>query len=142
MLQMRNNWTLIDSDCMQCEKQVDNHTFKLVEVVWLDTVGDDPRAENAKDEFDNYVVRAAEIDIDLVSKRDIECAISSFGYESIENLMDSYGEATAENMYPLLAEMLFESDPYGSTPISTTVSWADAEAIIQKIIDDDEEKIV
>lgn len=142
MLEMRNGWELIDSDCMQCQKQVNAHTFKLMEVVWLDTVGDDPRAENAKDEFDNYVVRAAEIDIDLVSKRDIECAISSFGYESIENLMDSYGEATAENMYPLLAEMLFESDPYGSTPISNTVSWADAEAIIQKIIDDDEEKIV
>ena len=137
MLEMRNDWKLIDSDCMQCQKQVDAHTFKLMEVVWLDTVGDDPRAENAKDEFDNYVVRATEIDIDLVSKRDIECAISSFGYESIENLMDSYGETTAENMYPLLAEMLFESDPYGSTSISNTVSWADAEAIIQKIIDED-----
>lgn len=142
MLEMRNGWELIDSDCMQCQKQVNTHTFKLMEVVWLDTVGDNPRAENAKDEFDNYVVRAAEIDIDLVSKRDIECAISSFGYESVENLMDSYGETTAENIYSLLAEMLFESDPYGSTPISNTVSWADAEAIIQKIIDDDEEKIV
>ncbi len=141
MLEMRNGWELIDSDCMQCQKQVNAHTFKLMEVVWLDTVGDDSRAENAKDEFDNYVVRAAEIDIDLVSKRDIECSISSFGYESIDNLMDSYGETTAENMYPLLAEMLFESDPYGSTPISNTVSWADAEEVIQKIIDD-EEKIV
>lgn len=139
MLEMRNDWKLIDIDCMQCQKQVNAHTFKLMEVVWLDTVGDDPRAENAKDEFDNYVVRAAEIDIDLVSKRDIECAISSFGYESIENLMDSYGETTAENIYSLLAEMLFESDPYGSAPISNTVSWADAEVIIQKIIDDEEE---
>lgn len=139
MLEMRNGWELIDSDCMQCEKQVNAHTFKLMEVVWLDTVSDDPRAENAKDEFDNYVVRATEIDIDLVSKRDIECAISSFGYESIENLMDSYGETTAENVYSLLAEMLFESDPYGSTPISNTVSWADAEEIIQMIIDDEEE---
>lgn len=141
-MEMRNGWELIDSDCMQCQKQMDAHTFKLMEVVWLDTVGDDPRAENAKDEFDNYVVRAAEIDIDLVSKRDIECAISSFGYESVESLMDSYGETTAENIYSLLAEMLFESDPYGSTPISNTVSWADAEEIIQKIIDDDEGKIV
>lgn len=141
MLEMRNGWELIDSDCMQCEKQVNNHTFKLMEVVWLDTVGDDSRAENAKDEFDNYVVRAAEIDIDLVSKRDIECAISSFGYESVESLMDSYSETTAENIYSLLAEMLFESDLYGSTPISNTVSWADAEAIIQKIIDDEEEII-
>ena len=138
MLEMKNNWTLIDSDCMQCEKQVDNHTFKLVEVVWLDTVGDDPRAENAKDEFDNYVVRADEIDINSVSKRDIECAISSFGYESIESVMDSYGVTAAENIFPMLAEMLFESDPYGSTPISNTVSWADAAAIIQKIVNEEE----
>lgn len=137
MLEMRNDWKLIDSDCMQCQKQVDNHTFKLMEVVWLDTVGDDPRAENAKNEFDNYVVRAAEIDINLVPKRDIERAISSFGYESVESLMDSYSETTAENIYSMLAEMLFESDPYGSTPISNTVSWADAETIIQKIIDED-----
>ncbi len=138
MLEIKNGWELIDSDCMQCEKQVDNHTFKLVEVVWLDTVGDDPRAENAKDEFDNYVVRAAEIDINSVSKRDIERAISSFGYEDIETLMDSYNETTMENLYPLIAEMLFESDPYGSAPISNTVSWDDAEAIIQKIINEEE----
>ena len=113
MLQMRNNWTLIDNDCMQCEKQVDNHTFKLVEAVWLDTVGDDPRAENTKDEFDNYVVRAAEIDINSVSKRDIERTISSFGYESIESLMDSYGVTAAENIFPLLAEMLFQHSKLG-----------------------------
>lgn len=138
MLEIKNGWELIDSDCMQCQKKIDDHTFKLVEVVWLDTVGDDPRAENAKDEFDNYVVRAAEIDISSVSKRDIERAISSFGYESIENLMDSYGETVAENIFPMLAEMLFESDPYGSTPISNTVSWVDAEAIIQKIINEEE----
>ena len=137
MLEIKNGWELIDSDCMQCEKQTDNHTFKLIEVVWLDTVDDDPKAENAKDEFDNYVVRAAEIDINSVSKRDIECAISSFGYESIESLMDSYGVTAVENIFSLLAEMLFESDPYGSTPISNTVSWADAEAIIQKIINEE-----
>lgn len=122
MLEIKNGWELIDSDCMQCQKKIDDHTFKLVEVVWLDTVGDDPRAENAKDEFDNYVVRAAEIDINSVSKRDIECAISSFGYESIESVMDSYGVTAAENIFPMLAEMLFEIDPYGSTPISNTVS--------------------
>lgn len=138
MLEIKNGWELIDSDCMQCQKKIDDHTFKLVEVVWLDTVGDDPRAENAKDEFDNYVVRAAEIDINSVSKRDIERAISSFGYESIESLMDSYGETAAENIFSILAEILFESDPYGSTPISNTVSWADAAAIIQKIINEEE----
>ena len=138
MLEIKNGWELIDSDCMQCQKKIDDHTFKLVEVVWLDTVGDDPRAENAKDEFDNYVVRAAEIDINSVSKRDIERAILSFGYEDIETLMDSYNETTMENLYPLIAEMLFESDPYGSAPICNTVSWADAEAIVQKIINEEE----
>ena len=138
MLEIKNGWELIDSDCMQCQKKIDDHTFKLVEVVWLDTVGDDPRAENAKDEFDNYVVRAAEIDINSVSKRDIERAILSFGYEDIETLMDSYNETTMENLYPLIAEMLFESDPYGSAPISNTVSWTDAEAIVQKIINEEE----
>ena len=137
MLEMKNGWELTDSESMQCRKQIGKGVYKFMEVVWLDTVDGDPRAENAKDEFDNYVVRADEVDMNLVTLGDIDCALTSFGYNNVNDLMESYGIDNVEDIRPLLAEMIFENDPYGLISISGVVSWADAEKIIQGYIDKD-----
>lgn len=137
MLKMRNGWELTDSESMQCRKQIGKGVYKFMEVVWLDTVDSDPRAENAKDEFDNYVVRADEVDMNLMTLSDVGNAIASFNYNSVKDLMESYDIEKVEDVCSLLAEMIFESAPYSSVPISDVVSWADAEKIIQGYIDKD-----
>ena len=135
MLEMRNGWELTDSDSMQCRKPIAKGVYKFMEVVWLDTVDGDLRAENAKDEFDNYVVRADEVDVNLMTLSDVGNAIASFNYNSVKDLMESYDIEKVEDVCSLLAEMIFENDPYGSISISGVVSWADAEKIIQGYID-------
>jgi len=137
MLEMRNGWELTDSDCMQCRKQISKGVYKFIEAVWPDITDEDLRAENAKDEFDNYVVRANVVDMNFTTLGDISCTLASFGYDSINNLMESYDINKVEDTYPLLAEMIFENDPYSLITISNVVSWADAEKIIQGCIDKD-----
>lgn len=130
MIRENNNWTLTDNDCLQyCKKHSDTE-FSFIQAVWLDTCGDDPKSENAKDESDNYAICTGYIDIDLYSTDDIEAAISSYDY-TMESVKEIYGEDANQ----IIAECLFETDClYDGNSIAGIVSWSDAAQIIYKYI--------
>ena len=132
MVKENNGWFCTDPDCMQHCKKINDTEFKFIHAVWLDTCHDDPKAENRKNESDNYAVCADYIDIELYSEKDIECALAPYGYD-IEFVKDAYGE----DMNQIIAECLFEENClYDSSSISGVVSWNDAEKTIQNYIDE------
>lgn len=132
MIKENNNWFCTDSDCMQYCKKVSETEFRFIQAVWLDTCGDDPIAENAKDESDNYAVCAGYIDLDLYAEDDIEGSLASYCY-TMESVKEIYEDAANQ----IIAECLFEDDClYDSNSIAGVVSWADADKIIQKYIDE------
>lgn len=131
MIKENNNWFCTDSDCMQYCKKVNETEFEFIQTVWLDTYGDDPKAENAKDDSDNYAVCAGYIDLNLYSNDDIEGSISSYGY-TMESAKEIYGDCVNQ----IIAECLFEDDClYDCNSIAGVVSWNDAEKVIQNYID-------
>lgn len=132
MLEMKNGWTTTDDEVMQCVKILSEKRFSLIETIWLDTCGDDPHAENAKDEFDNYVVVEAVVDVGKLTLYEIECAIASY-YDSVTQMMESYN-CKFEDLYQLIAECYFESMLYGYNRQSKILSWDDAEKYIQNVI--------
>lgn len=130
MITENNNWFCTDPDCMQFCRKVNETEFEFIQVVWLDTCGDDPVAENAKDESDNYAVCTGYIDLDCYSLNDIECSIYSYGY-TLETIKEIYGE----DVNQIIAECLFEDDYlYDNHSIAGVISWDDAEKIIQDYI--------
>lgn len=130
MVKENNGWFCTDNDCMQHCKKISETEFKFIQAVWLDTCHDDPKAKNAKDESDNYAVCSGYIDLDLYSEKDIECALSPYGYD-----MKFVREAYKEDMNQIIAECLFEENClYDSGSIAGVVSWDDAEEIIQNYI--------
>ena len=133
MLKMNNGWFITDDASMQCVKRINEKRFLITDAIWLDTCGDDPRAENAKDEFDNYVVAEAVIDVGELTLHEIECAISVF-YDSVSQMMEYY-HSSFEDLYQLIAECYFESGLCEYSRLSKLLSWNDAEAYIQNIID-------
>ena len=130
MINERNGWFCTDSDCMQyCKKESDTQ-FSFIQAVWLDTCDNDTRAENAKDEFDNYAVCAGFIDLDMYSENDWAGSIGSYGY-TLESVKKIYEDGANQ----IIAECLFEDDClYDSCSIAGVVSWNDAEKAIQKYI--------
>lgn len=130
---VNNNWFCTDPDCMQYCQKVSETEFRLIQAVWLDTCDGDTRAENAKDESDNYAVCANFIALDLYDEDDILGSIGSYGYNSIEFLRKEYGDDANQ----IIAECIFETDClYDNSSIAEVVSWDNAEQIIQKYIDE------
>ena len=132
MIKARNDWFCTDPDCLQHCKKESETEFKFIQAVWLDTCEGDTRAENAKDDSDNYAVCAGYIDLYLYTKEDIECSIASYGY-TLDSVKEIYGDAANQ----IIAECLFEDDClYDANSIAGVVSWNDAEKTIQKYIDE------
>lgn len=135
MIKENNGWFCTDPECMQYCKKINEEVFRFIQAVWLDTCGDDTKAENAKDDSDNYAVCANVIDLDpeLYDEGDFEDYISSYGYNSIAFLRKEYGDDADQ----ILAECIFETEClYDHSSIAGVVSWDDAEQIIQKYIDE------
>lgn len=129
MVVERNGWFATDD--MQYCKKIDENNYRFVEAIWLDTCGDDPRAENGKDEDDNYVVCSDWIDLEMYDEEDIECAISSYQY-TMESLKEIYGDCVNQ----IIAECLFEQNSIrDGNCITGVVSMEDAKKEIQAHID-------
>lgn len=132
MIKENNGWFCTDSDCMQHCKKINEKEFEFIQAIWLDTCGDDIRAENEKDESDNYAVCTGYIDLDLYSYDDIKCSIASYGY-TLESAKEIYGDCVNQ----IVAECLFEDNClYDCNSIAGVVSLNDAEKIIQNHIDE------
>ena len=128
MIKENNGWFCTDPDCMQYCKKISETEYEFIQAVWLDTCGDDPVAENAKDETDNYTVCTGYIDLDLYSEEDKEGSIWSYGY-TMDYVKEIYGNASNQ----IIAECLFEDECLtDSHSIAGIVSWSDAEKVIQK----------
>ena len=131
MIKENNGWFCTDDDCMQHCKKESETEFQFIQAVWLDTCDGDIRAENAKDDDDNYAVCSGYIDLDLYPLEDQECSISSYGY-NLESVRELYGDGANQ----IIAECLFEDHClYDCNSIAGVVSWDDAEQIIQKHIE-------
>jgi hypothetical protein len=125
-------WFCTDPDCMQYCKKISGTEYKFIQAVWLDTCGDDKRAENAKDESDNYTVCTGYIDLDLYSDDDKEGSIWSYGY-TMDYVKETYGNDANQ----IIAECLFEDECLtDSNSISGIVSWDDAKKIIEKYMEE------
>ena len=130
MIKENNNWYCTDYDYMGYGKQISATEFKFIQAVWLDTCGDDTRAENAKDDLDNYAVCAGYINLDLYSQDDMECVLNSYN-DTLDSLRDYWEEYANQ----IIAHLLFEEHClYDSCSIAGVVSWTDAENIIQDYI--------
>ena len=128
----RNGWFCTDPDCNQYCKKESETEFQFIQSVWLDTCEGDIKAENAKDEDDNYAVCAGYIDLDLYDEDDIECSLASYGY-TLEAVKDIYGDAANQ----IIAECLFEDNClYDCNSMAGVVSEADAKIAIQNYIDE------
>ena len=131
MIKENNGWFCTNSDCMQHCKKESETEFQFIQAVWLDTCDGDTRAENAKDEDDNYAVCIGYIDLDLYDIESIEGSLASYGY-TLKLVKEIYGDDA--NL--IIAECLFEDNClYDCNSIAGVVSWNDAEQIIQKYID-------
>ena len=126
----RNGWFCTDPDCNQYCKQEGNERFHFIQSIWLDTCEGDTRAENAKDEDDNYAVCAGFIDLDMYDEETIECSLASYGY-TLKSAKEFYGG----DVNQVIAECLFEDNClYDCNSIAGVVSKVDAEIIIQDYI--------
>lgn len=131
MIKENNGWFCTDDGCMQYCKKISNTEFKFIQAVWLDTCGDDSKAENSKDESDNYAVCAGYIDLDLYTQDDIEGSLASYCY-TIDSVKEIYEDAANQ----VIAECLFEDGClYDFNSITGVISWNDAKKIIQNYID-------
>ncbi len=114
---VKNGWYEIDD--LFCGKKISDKKYQFISAEWLDTCGDDERAENAIDDSDNYVVCADIIDLD-----DEDMA----GFDNIV--------ANCDNFEEYLAEYLYQKKSISDcNTISNVVSKADALRIIQNFID-------
>ena len=130
MIKENNNWFCTDPDCMQYCKKISEKEYKFIQAVWLDTCRDDEKAENAKDESDNYAICSNYIDLDLYSQDDIESSLTSYCY-TLDSVKEIYKDTTNQ----IIAECLFEDNClYDSCSIAGVVSWTEAEEIIQDYI--------
>lgn len=135
MIKENNGWFCTAPDCMQYCKKESDMKFNFIQAVWLDTCGDDKRAENAKDDSDNYAVCAGSIDINDYTEIEIETSVSSYGY-SLDELYGSK-EFFNEDYNEIIAECLFEDNClFDNHSIAGVVSWNDAEKTIQKYINE------
>lgn len=126
MLEMSNDFEIMDSDCMQCGKEIEPRKFLFIQAIWIDS----DKKEN------EYIVVADTVDVSEMSLNDIECAICGY-YDGIKSMEESNQEPLGKLDY-LIAEYAFESNPYCSWEYkSGCVSWKRAEEIIQKFIDTD-----
>lgn len=128
---LEEEWICTDPDCMQYCMMINENEYKFIQAVWLDTCGDDKRAENAKDESDNYTVCTGYIDLDLYSEEDMEGSVESYGY-TMETVKEIYGDDYKQ----IIAECLFEDECLTNDhSIARIVSWDDAEKIIKKYME-------
>ena len=134
MLNLKNGFELIENDSMLCCKYIGNRKYCFIQAIWLDTCKGDEKADNAKDDTDNFVVVSDIIDISEMSESDIEIAVSNL-YDSISD-MKSQGLSELESDW-IIAEGAFnnKSDESDYEYVSEVVSWKNAEKIIQSFID-------
>jgi hypothetical protein len=75
-----NNW--IRTDGTQFIKKINNTTFEVVEVVGADVCG--------------FKISQQTIDIEDLTEEDIQDVITGFGYESIDDVKNIYGDDYAQ----------------------------------------------
>lgn len=126
-----NGWYETDNDCMQHCKEMEDRVYQFVQVRWLDTTSGDQHAENACDEFDNYIVVADTINMKEYTEEDIEDAICGY-YPSIKAMEESY-EMSVEELDQAIAECAFENQCSYEYQ-SEIVSLKDAEKIIEEYL--------
>ena len=92
-------WILTDPDCLQMRRQFDVECEGIFELMQVDTLhlGDKT----------TYELASAEIDLNDYNKEEINSALSSYGYDSMEELQEAAGDRVEG--YAQLAEMLFET---------------------------------
>lgn len=129
MIRENNGWYCTDNDCMQYCRSLGNRRYEFVQVIWLDTCGNDKRAKN---DSDNYVVVTDSIDMNDYDEEDIEMAICGY-YQNIKEMEESYGLPLGE-LDDIVAECFFENMSFITDCHSDIVSWNDAEDIIQDFI--------
>ena len=130
-----NGWYEGDTETLLHCKELGNGKYALIQMTWLDTCGDDTRAENAVSEADNYCVCADVVDLndypDEVKDMYLEAA---FNYQEI--LEDIINEYSPDELMEIIAESIFVEDRQTDrTCISGVVSRADAEEIIRKYLE-------
>lgn len=85
-------WILTDDDCSQYVKKLDNTVFKLIQIADF----------GCSDEL--YAVYKETIDLEDFHEDDIRQSLHSFGYDSVEDVQNQYGDAFNQ----IIAECLFE----------------------------------
>ena len=69
-------WILTDNDCAQYVRKTGS-VYEMIQAVWLDRTSD----EIGK--TPQYVIVKDEVDISLIDPCELECAISTYGYDEL-----------------------------------------------------------
>lgn len=90
-----DEWILTDDDCSQYLKKLDNAIFKLIQI---SSIGYD----------DKKAVYKETIDLEDFDEDTILESLNRFGYSSVEDVVNQYGDASNQ----IIAECLFEDRIY------------------------------
>lgn len=115
----KHEWILIDDDSYQHVRKIDAETFDLIE---LCIIAHDP---------DRFEVYTDTIRLSDYPDQEITEIINGFGYSSIRQIMDEYGDEGNQ----VITECIFEH--YGSfavQPLVTGLSYENARDFISKYI--------
>lgn len=119
MLEMKNGFVEIDSDCMQCRKDLGNREFLFIQVI-------------SSDEEGKYFVVADKEDLKEMSLSDIKTAVSEY-YDGILGMEQVYNLPLGQ-LDDIVAECSFENRGFWCKYESEAVTWIKAENIIQCFI--------
>lgn len=97
-----NNWGLTDNDCAQyIRHQKKRGYYELIQFVHLDVT-----REELQEGINEYCIVHAIVYLNDYSEEEIDCCISSYGYNR-EQLISSYGEEGANDV---IAECILEEE--------------------------------
>lgn len=88
-----NGWFLTDSDCCQYARKNDG-LYRSYDFVQITGAGD------------MFYVYVDCVDLESYPEEDILYAINAYGYESIEDVISTYGD----DAYQIIAECIFETN--------------------------------
>ena len=107
----KNEWIHTDDD--QWVKKICDKSFELVEI---------------REWPDGYVVATGVMDLNDYSRDDVVPCINSYGYKSLGELVDLYGESSNQ----IIAEMLFEQTASAELSLISADPIEDAETKAEK----------
>lgn len=129
-MEMKNGWFMVDDDCLQCCKNLDSRCYSFIQAVWLDTTPEDKGYPDK-----TYAICQDTIDLKNFFLRDLELAIAGF-YDGLSDLEEKYQEPIGQ-LDQIIAECYFENNCLDdSCSIGGVYTWAEAEEIIQKWINE------